>query len=127
MPTTLTTAVAKYLRAHRPAHGTTNGCRTTLKNWSDWGGGVSIEKLGRKKVRSFLDWVYDEVMHCPARHEVRMPALARLVHVVYLRAKHENSITFLTHPPGRSHATKFAARRRAIYARWQFVSLIRLV
>lgn len=62
MPTTLNTAITRYLRAHRPAQGTANGYRTTLKKWSEWGGGVSLEKLGRKEVRTFLDWVYDDAV-----------------------------------------------------------------
>ena len=31
---------------------------TTLRKWKEWGGGVPIEKLGRKQIREFLDWVY---------------------------------------------------------------------
>lgn len=62
MPTSLTAATTKYLRAHRPAQGTANGYLTTLKKWSAWGGGTPIEKVGRKEVRSFLDWVYDDAV-----------------------------------------------------------------
>lgn len=60
MPTILNTAITRYLRTYRPAQGTANGYRTTVTNWSEWGNGVALVKLGRKEVRSFLDWVYDD-------------------------------------------------------------------
>ena len=64
MSTTLKAAVAKYLRAGRPARGTRDEYQTTLRKWSQWGDGISIEELGRKEIREFLDWVYERaVMH----------------------------------------------------------------
>ena len=59
MPTTLTTAVSNYLRSGKPARGTQAEYQTTLRKWKQWGGGMPIEKLGRKEIRDFLDWVYD--------------------------------------------------------------------
>jgi integrase len=64
MPTTLKTAVTKYLRTGNPARGTRNEYHTTLKKWAEWGRGVPIEKLSRKEVREFLDWVHERaVLH----------------------------------------------------------------
>ena len=62
MPTTLKTALAKYLRTRNPANGTRDEYNTTLKKWRLWGGGVPIEKLGRKEIREFLDWVYERAV-----------------------------------------------------------------
>ena len=62
MPTTLKTAITKYLRAGNPARGTRDEYYTTLKKWTEWGGGVPIEKLGRKEVRKFLDWVHERAV-----------------------------------------------------------------
>ena len=46
MPTTLKPAVKKYLRAGNSARGIRNEYYTTLKKWTDWGGGVPMEILG---------------------------------------------------------------------------------
>ncbi len=62
MPTTLRTVVLKYLRAGRPARGTRDEYRTTLKKWKRWGGAVPIEKLGRKEIREFLEWVHERAL-----------------------------------------------------------------
>ena len=62
MPTTLRTVVLKYLHAGRPARGTRDEYRTTLKKWKRWGDGVPIEKLGRKEIRDFLEWVYERAL-----------------------------------------------------------------
>ena len=62
MPTTLMTAVTKYLSARDPANGTRSEYRTTVRKWNEWGEGVPIEKLGRQNVREFLDWVYDRAI-----------------------------------------------------------------
>ncbi len=62
MPTTLKTAITKYLRAGNPARGTRDEYYTTLKKWTEWGGGVPIEKLSRKEVRKFLDWVHERAV-----------------------------------------------------------------
>ena len=62
MPTTLKAAVTKYLGAGRPARGTRDEYQTTLRKWKEWGGGVPIERLGRKELRAFLDWVYERAV-----------------------------------------------------------------
>jgi hypothetical protein len=60
MPTTLETVVAKYLRSGNPAQRTREEYSTTLRKWARWGSAVPIEKLGRKEIREFLDWVYED-------------------------------------------------------------------
>jgi integrase len=62
MPTSLKTAVANYLRSGNPAWGTRAEYRTTLRKWQQWGGGVPIERIGRREVREFLDWVYQRAV-----------------------------------------------------------------
>jgi hypothetical protein len=62
MPTDLTTAITKYLKAGNPRYGTQSGYRTTLKKWKAWGGGAPIEHLTRREIRDFLDWVYDQAV-----------------------------------------------------------------
>ena len=62
MPTPLKSAVEMYLRSRNPAPGTRAEYRTTLAKWKSWGGGVPIERLGRKEIRDFLDWVYDRAV-----------------------------------------------------------------
>ena len=58
----LKTAVANYLGATDLARGTRAEYQTTLRKWKQWGGGAPIEKLGRKEVREFLDWVYERAV-----------------------------------------------------------------
>ena len=62
MPTTLKSAVQKYFRSANPAGGTRAEYNTTLKKWREWGDGVPIERIGRKEIRKFLDWVYDRAL-----------------------------------------------------------------
>ena len=62
MPTTLKSAVQKYLRSANRARGTRDEYNTTLTKWREWGGGVPIERLGRKEIRDFLHWVYDRAL-----------------------------------------------------------------
>ena len=62
MSTTLETVVAKYLRSGHPAQRTREEYITTLRKWKRWGGGAAIEKLGRREVREFLDWVYEDAV-----------------------------------------------------------------
>jgi len=62
MPTSLKTAVTKYLRAGNPSGATRNNYHATLRKWNEWGQGVPIEKLSRKEVREFLDWVYERAV-----------------------------------------------------------------
>lgn len=33
---------------------------TTIRKWSRWNGAVSLEALGKKEIRAFLDWVHDD-------------------------------------------------------------------
>lgn len=60
MPTTLEAAVAKYLRSGNPAQRTREEYATTLRMWERWGEGASLDQLGRREIREFLDWVYDD-------------------------------------------------------------------
>ena len=62
MPTSLRTAITKYLRGNSRAQRTCNEYQTTLKKCSEWGNGVALEELGRKEVREFLDWVYERAI-----------------------------------------------------------------
>lgn len=62
MPITLKTAIERYLRSGKPAQRTRNEYATTLRRWKVWGQGVSIERLGRKDIREFLDWVYERAV-----------------------------------------------------------------
>jgi len=62
MPTTLEAAIKKYLRSGNPAHRTREEYSTTLKKWKRWGNGVPIDELGRKELREFLDWVYEDAV-----------------------------------------------------------------
>lgn len=43
-----------------PAQRTREEYSTTLKKWARWGNGVSVEQLGRKEIREFLDGVYED-------------------------------------------------------------------
>ena len=58
MPTNLKDAVERYLPARNLAEGTRDEYFTTLRKWTQWGAGVSIEELRRSDIRDFLDWVY---------------------------------------------------------------------
>ncbi len=60
MPTTLESVVNKYLRSGNPAQRTREEYSTTLRKWSRWNGAVSLERLGRKEIREFLDWVHED-------------------------------------------------------------------
>lgn len=62
MPTTLHEAVSRYLRSSNPARGTRAEYRTTIIKWQQWGIEVPIERLGRKEIREFLDWVYERAV-----------------------------------------------------------------
>jgi hypothetical protein len=62
MPTTLRTAVTSYLQAGTLAKGTKAEYQTTLNKWQQWGNGVPLEKLGRKEIREFLDWVHSRAV-----------------------------------------------------------------
>lgn len=60
MPTSLNSAVKKYLRTNSPAQRTREEYATTLRKWSRWGKGVSLERLNRADIRDFLDWVHED-------------------------------------------------------------------
>ncbi len=60
MPTTLETAVAKYLRSGSPAQRTREEYSTTLRKWARWGGRIPLDRLTRKEIREFLDWVHED-------------------------------------------------------------------
>jgi site-specific recombinase XerD len=59
MPTKLESVVTKYLRSGSPAQRTREEYATTLRKWARWSGAVPLESLGRKEIREFLDWVYE--------------------------------------------------------------------
>lgn len=60
MSTTLESVITKYLRSGSPAQRTRVEYNTTLRKWSRWSGAVPLESLGRKEIREFLDWVYED-------------------------------------------------------------------
>ena len=62
MRTTLDAAAASYLRAKSLSRGTRNEYRSTLRKWDLWGLGVPIQRLQRRHVREFLDWVYERAV-----------------------------------------------------------------
>jgi hypothetical protein len=71
MPTTLESLVVKYLRSRNPAQRTREEYSTTLRKWTRWGGTVPLEKLGRKEIRDFLDWVHEDAKLRQARNPGR--------------------------------------------------------
>ncbi|MEZ6063352.1 MAG: hypothetical protein R3C19_23650 [Planctomycetaceae bacterium] len=60
IPTTLESAVAKYLRSGNPAQRTREEYATTLRKWARWGEGVPLDQLSRSKLRDFFNWAYDD-------------------------------------------------------------------
>ena len=62
MPTNLETAIKGYLRARNLSSGSRDSYFTTLRKWSEWGGGVSLEELRRHHFRDFLDWVHERAV-----------------------------------------------------------------
>lgn len=62
MPTSLKTAVLSYLRAGNLAIGTRKEYLSTLRKWTEWGGGVPVEELTRPEIRDFLDWVHERAV-----------------------------------------------------------------
>ena len=77
MPTILKTAVTEYLRVKESAQGTRNEYLTTLKNWAQWGRGVPLDNLGRKDIREFLDWVYEQAVAREGKNPGRTANKAR--------------------------------------------------
>jgi hypothetical protein len=72
MPTTLESVVTKYLRSGSPAQRTREEYATTLRKWSRWGGAVPLDRLGRKEIREFLDWVHEDAKARLARNPGRI-------------------------------------------------------
>lgn len=60
--TTIETAMSDYLRSGTLARSTRAEYRTMLIKWHEWSGQVPIDKLGRKEIREFLDWVYERAV-----------------------------------------------------------------
>lgn len=60
MPTTFESDEKKYLHCSSPAQRTREEFATTLRNCSRWGGTVSLEHVGTKEIREFLDWVHED-------------------------------------------------------------------
>lgn len=52
--------VTKYLRSGSPAQRTREEYATTLRKWTRWGRAVPLERLRRKAIREFLDWVHED-------------------------------------------------------------------
>src|SRR5210317_1394942 len=62
MPTSLETAIRRYLRARNLSSGSRDSYFTTLRKWNEWGGDVPLEELRRQEIRDFLDWVYERAV-----------------------------------------------------------------
>jgi hypothetical protein len=62
MPISFETAVESYLRAKHLSRGTRDEYFSTLNKWKTWGGKASLQELGRKEIREFLDWVFDRAV-----------------------------------------------------------------
>ncbi len=59
MRPSFTTAAEGYLRAKSLSRGSRNVSQSTLRKWSQWGHGVPIQKLPRRRAGDLLDWVYE--------------------------------------------------------------------
>lgn len=77
MSTFLRTAIAKYVRAGTLTRSTRAEYQTTLTKWNEWGGGVTLEKLGRTELRDFLDWVYQRAIDLKGNNPGRTVNKAR--------------------------------------------------
>ncbi|MBX3438973.1 MAG: hypothetical protein KF861_15890 [Planctomycetaceae bacterium] len=62
MLTSLETAVESYVRAKGLTRGTRDEHLATVRKWKRWDGGGPIEKLTRKEIREFLDWVHEQAV-----------------------------------------------------------------
>jgi hypothetical protein len=58
MPTSLKEATESHLRAKALSRGMRNEYLTTLRKWEEWGATAPVERLRRKDIREFLDWVH---------------------------------------------------------------------
>ena len=54
----LETIVKRYLTAKELSRGTRDQYFSTLRKWKLWGRTVPLEKLDRKEICEFLDWVH---------------------------------------------------------------------
>ncbi len=62
MPTSLESVIQSYTRAKTLARGTRDEYLSTINKWKAWDGKVSLEELGRRETREFLDWVYERAV-----------------------------------------------------------------
>ena len=62
MPVNFETAVESYLRAKNLSRGTRDEYFSTVRKWKMWNGKISVQELGRKDVREFLDWVFERAV-----------------------------------------------------------------
>ena len=62
MPTSLETAIRRYLRARSLSSGSRDSYSTTLRKWNEWGQGIPLEELRRQHIRDFLDWVHERAV-----------------------------------------------------------------
>jgi hypothetical protein len=62
MRTTFPAAAEYYLRSKPLSRATHNEYRSTLRKWGQWDRGVSIQRLQRRHIREFLDWVYERAV-----------------------------------------------------------------
>lgn len=62
MLTNLETAVESYVRAKGLTRGTRDEHLATVRKWKRWGGGGPIQRLTRKEIREFLDWVHEQAV-----------------------------------------------------------------
>lgn len=77
MPTDLETAVKRYLRARNLSRGSRDSYLTTLRKWTEWGGGVPVEELRRHDIRDYLDWVYEHAVEQDGKNPGRTANKAR--------------------------------------------------
>ena len=62
MSTNLDAVLNRYVHYRKLSHGSCNGYLATLRKWNQWGQAATIEKLTRRDVREFLDWVYQRAV-----------------------------------------------------------------
>lgn len=73
----LESAFDQYANACNLSGGTRNEYHTTLRKWQQWGGDLAINKIGRKELREFLDWVYEQAVGRGATNPGRTSNKAR--------------------------------------------------
>ena len=50
----------KYLVAKKLSAGTRKEYRSTVTKWLTWGNGVNVDRIDRRHIREFLDWVHEK-------------------------------------------------------------------